>query len=109
MRSKLIQTAIRSMLAGLFLVVLCGGTLPSATAGSLQDEFDRICIYTQDAETLPTDRLQELISQCDTLQEQIVASDDPKKKVLLFRLKKCRDFFNFVIDQRSLTTTESAQ
>jgi len=66
--------------------------------GELQDEFDKLCVYTQEAESLPLDKLQELLTDCDKLQKNIEQSDDAKKKLLLFRLNKCRNFLVYIID-----------
>ena len=65
---------------------------------SLQEEFDSLCIHTQDAEDLSLEKLQELVMQCDSLQKKIAESNDEKKKVLLFRLKKCCDFLTYVME-----------
>ena len=54
------------------------------------------CIYTQEAESLSPGKLQELVTKCDKLQKKIEESNDDKKKLLLFRLKKCRIFFTYI-------------
>ena len=82
-------------------VVICLIVLFSSAAvygASLQEEFDTLCVHTQDAESLSLERLQELVAECDQLQKKIEASDDPKKKLLLFRLKKCRDFLAYITE-----------
>jgi len=68
---------------------------------SLQEKFDTLCVYTQDTESLPLEKLHELVTDCDQLQKEIEASDDPKKKLLLFRLNKCRNFFAYVIELKA--------
>ena len=73
-------------------------TSAAVFGASLQEEFDTLCVHTQDAENLSLERLQELVAECDQLQKKIEASDDPKKKLLLFRLKKCRDFLAYIIE-----------
>jgi len=70
---------------------------------SLQEEFDGICIHTQEAEDLSLERLQELVMQCDNLKKKIEESSDEKKKVLLFRLKKCCDFLTYVMEIKQNT------
>lgn len=70
---------------------------------SMQEEFDGICIHTQDAEDLSLEKLQELVMQCDQLQKKIEESSDEKKKVLLFRLKKCCDFLTYVMEIKQST------
>jgi len=71
-----------------------------AHGASLQEEFDHLCIYTQNAENLPSEKLRELLAECDQLQKKIDASNDVKKKLLSFRLNKCRNFFAYIIELR---------
>ena len=66
--------------------------------GSLQVEFDMLCVQTQEAESLSLPELQELVTECDKLEKKIEGSNDEKKKIMLFRLIKCRNFFNYFID-----------
>ena len=65
---------------------------------SLQEEFDMLCVQTQEAESLSLRKLQELVTECDKLEKKIEGSNDEKKKIMLFRLIKCRNFFNYFID-----------
>jgi len=78
-------------------------------AGSLQDEFDRLCVHTQDAESLPLEQLQELVAECDQLKQKIEQSDDAKKKLLLFRLEKCRNFLEYIVELRQEDNSGSQQ
>ena len=84
-----------------FLLILFTSAL--LYGDSLQEEFDGLCIHTQEAESLSLEELQELVTACDQLQKKIEASDDEKKKVLLFRLKKCCDFFAYVMEIKQST------
>ena len=77
-------------------------------AASLQEEFDALCIHTQAAESLSLVELRELVAECDKLREVIEQSNDPKKKVLLFRLKKCRDFLYFILATKEVNEAESS-
>ena len=77
--------------------------------GSLQDEFNALCVHTQDAESLSQERLQELVKECDQLQKKIEESNDPKKKLLLFRLQKCRNFLAYVLDLKQGGNSSSTQ
>lgn len=93
-------------LLGVLLIVFSLVLLPvPAQAASLQEEFDAICIHTQGADKLSLDKLQGLVSQCDELRQTIEKSNDPKKKVLLFRLKKCRDFLAFMVESKKGNST----
>jgi len=85
---------IQTVFATLLVIFACS----QAYGVSLQEEFDQLCIYTQDAESLSLDKLKELVVGCDLLQKKIESSDDEKKKLLLFRLNKCRNFFVYMID-----------
>ena len=76
---------------------------------TLQEEFDKLCVHTQDAESLSMERLQELVAECDQLQAKIEASDDEKKKLLLFRLKKCRDFLAYILELKQVENSNSSQ
>jgi hypothetical protein len=84
-------------------------TSAAVYGASLQEEFDTLCVHTQDAESLSLERLQELVAECDKLQKKIEASDDEKKKLLLFRLKKCRDFLAYVIELKQLDKSNTQQ
>jgi hypothetical protein len=78
-------------------------------AATLQEKFDALCINTQDAESLPLEKLQALVAECDKLKEAIEQSSDPKKKVLLFRLKKCRNFLAFIVETKQNPSAGSSK
>ncbi len=63
-----------------------------------REGFDRVCTITAESENLTIDQLNELITESDELLIQIKASEDPKKKLYLIRLKKCRNFLIFMRD-----------
>ena len=65
------------------------------------DDFDRICALTNAAGDLSKKELEKLVAECDILKTTISGSDSPKKKVYLFRLKKCRNFFEFMLTTKS--------
>jgi Tfp pilus assembly protein PilO len=90
-----------------FLLIILSSAL--AYAGSLQEEFDQLCVHTQEAESLSLEKLQELLTECDQLQKKIEDSNDEKKKLLLFRLNKCRNFFVYVIDLKQGSGTKTSQ
>ena len=76
---------------------------------SLQEEFDALCVHTQDVESLSQERLQELVKACDQLQKKIEESNDPKKKLLLFRLQKCRNFLAYIFDLKQVGNPGTTQ
>jgi hypothetical protein len=69
---------------------------------NLETAFNELCGQAENAETLSVEELTEMIAQCDSLEDKIIHSTHPKKKVLLFRLKKCRNFLNFIIQTKQL-------
>ena len=89
------------------LIVLFASAV--AYGGSLQEEFDKLCVHTQDAESLSQEKLQELVTECDQLQKKVEASNDPKKKLMLFRLKKCRNFFAYILALKQEGKSSSPQ
>lgn len=79
----------------IFLFTGCTGLL-FADEGKWQDRFDRICEQTAVVGQLNNKELGKLINMSDELLEIIQASNDPKKKIYLLRLKKCRNLFVFM-------------
>lgn len=71
---------------------------PPVISGDWHDEFEELCSKVQTAESLTLEEINSLIERVDTLLPKIEASDDPKKKVYIFRLKKCRAFFEYIIE-----------
>jgi len=73
---------------------------PFAAAQSWVEDFDKICVQAEVADSLPTATLKELTLESDRLLVVIEASSDPQKKVFIFRLKKCRNLFVYIMDLR---------
>ncbi len=69
-------------------------------ADSWHMDFDRICGSVSSGENLSTKSLYDLIEESGHLEKIIAKSNHPAKKVYLFRLKKCRAFFKYLIDMR---------
>jgi len=84
----------------LFLFLLMSYFSPLASAQSWIEDFDKICGQAEAADSLPTARLKELVMESDKLLEVIEAGNDPRKKVYIFRLKKCRNLFVYIMDLR---------
>lgn len=61
-------------------------------------EFDDTCQIFEDTEQLGKDELQRLIRRCDNLKLRIEKLEDPHRKVMLNRLKRCRDFYTYLLD-----------
>jgi hypothetical protein len=82
------------------LIMVCGA-LAGAFAADVPewlDEFEDICSQTMDAQSLSDEELQSLVERCEKLLPIIEQSTFSKKKVYLFRIKKCRDLFEFVLE-----------
>lgn len=90
----------RTIGTGFLLLLLLSYFSSSVSAQSWIEDFDSICAQAELAESLPTAKLKELITESDKLIGVIEASNDPKKKVYIFRLKKCRSLFEYIIDMR---------
>ena len=86
---------------GLFLLLLISYFSPLASAQSWIEDFDKICGQAEDAESLPTVKLKELVTDSDKLLAVIEAGNDPRKKVYIFRLRKCRNLFVYIMDLRA--------
>ncbi len=67
---------------------------------SWKDRFDEICGKVQIAESLSTEELQKLIRESEELIKRLQEIDQPVKKVYIFRLKKCRSFFQYILQLR---------
>lgn len=61
-------------------------------------EFEEICGKTQDAGSMTTEELKAVVAKCDRVKSLIENSDNPQKKVYLFRLDKCRKLFVFMLE-----------
>jgi len=88
-------------LRGLIPVIVLVGLVSTAFgAEAWKDEFDRLCGVTDQATTFSEEELKTLIHDCDKLTEILKGMDIPKKKLYLFRIKKCRNLFSFVLDTK---------
>jgi hypothetical protein len=67
-------------------------------AAQWKKEFERLCGAMEEARTLPADKVKTLIQESDALLKTIEGLNVREKKVYLFRLKKCKGFFEYVLD-----------
>lgn len=72
-------------------------TVP-AMAEEWKEDFERLCSQTQTAGDMSYDELKVLLEECDTVLETIQALNNPRNKVYIFRLKKCRSFYQYTMD-----------
>lgn len=78
------------------------GVQPAETKAELswKDEFERLCAQTEIATSLTNQQIHDLIRDSDALLEKMESVEDPQIRVYLFRLKKCRMFFEFALQVR---------
>ena len=67
-------------------------------AGDWHNEFEDICSKVQDGESLSIDELTDLAERAEKLIRVIKNLDEPSGKVYIFRLKKCKAFFEYMIE-----------
>jgi hypothetical protein len=96
MKKRHFALATLVMILGIFLA----SPIP-CSAEPWKDAFSRLCGYTEDAGTLPTEELGKIIAECETLLGDIEKLDVPDKKVYLFRLQKCRNFYQYTLELRN--------
>jgi hypothetical protein len=81
-------------IVGLLFVCLLG--VPGA-AGDWHAEFDELCSKVEVLDDMGIEEIEALVQRADKLLPLIEASDDTKKKVYIFRLKKCRAMFDYTM------------
>jgi len=84
-------------------IVFCCCALP-AIANDWRTEFDDLCSQVPNGTSLSREELLSLIDRTDTLIERLKEMDLESKDIFLFRLKKCRSFFQYMIDLKELET-----
>ena len=97
----LIHKALKSGIAKkLFLlaILICVSTLSFANEESWRDEYNSICGDTQEAVTLPREEINTLIDKCDKLLNKIKAADNPRKKTFIFRIERCKKFYQYIVN-----------
>jgi len=65
---------------------------------SWKEEFERLCAQTEIAATLPDQQIRDLIKDSDALLEKLESLKDRQVRVYVFRLKKCRMFFEYSLE-----------
>ena len=84
----------------LVTIFICVSGLSFANEESWKDEYKSICGDTQEALLLPGKEINTLIDKCDKLLNKIKASDNPRKKIFIFRIEKCKNFYKYITDSR---------
>ncbi len=93
----IIKSVIGFALASLFLLV---APQVASAADDWKTSFNDICSKVQASDNLSIQDFSTLLERTDKLMPEIQASDDRSKKVYMQRLKKCRSFFEFMIDTK---------
>lgn len=83
----------------IFFILILSFYSTAVTAG-WHEEFEEICSKVQMGDSLSREELRVLVERADKLVPLIKESTDPKKKVYIFRLKKCRSFFDFTLQMK---------
>lgn len=78
---------------------VCAGE-GQATSDTLSVHVDSLLVICQDADTLPAFELEKYITECDSLVVRIEKSDHARKRLMLFRLRKCRNYFAYLIETK---------
>ena len=63
-----------------------------------REEFNELCGDTQKAATFGQDDLKGLVVRCDKLSSELEGSDSTQKKAYIYRIEKCRNFYQFIIE-----------
>lgn len=71
-----------------------------------QEDFERLCGATEAVDSLTAEELNGLVAECDALLEVIDKQAGKQKKIYLFRLKKCRNFFQYMVKLKEAETKE---
>ncbi len=64
-------------------------------------ELDELCGSSQAAMTLSSEEVTTLVERCDRIIAEITGTDNPRKKLYLFRLERCRNFYQYIINLKS--------
>ncbi len=95
----------------LFLLLIFGLTFiinDPPYAKDWHEEFEHICSKVQTDDALSIEELKSLIERSEALLKIIENLDEPSKKMYIFRLKKCKAFFEYLIELKKSTTDNPA-
>ncbi|NOY52312.1 MAG: hypothetical protein GXP58_01675 [Deltaproteobacteria bacterium] len=100
---------MRKSILLLLLLFLSLSLVIGVPAETWKSEFEKICANVPTASSLSTERIRQLIKESNQLTKTVEAVQDPQKKVYLFRLKKCRNFFQFILNGRTDRNPDGAK
>lgn len=81
-----------------FLLTIVSSVSPVWADDPWLQEFEDICGMTLEAESMTPDQLKAMVERCDKLKPVIERSENPQRKVYIFRLDKCKNLFLYVLD-----------
>lgn len=90
----------QSLVALLLVLAIVLTSAAPCSAQPWKEEFERLCGQAEGAGSLPTDELRKIVADCDKLLETLQQIDTADKKVYIFRLKKCRNFYQYTIEMK---------
>jgi hypothetical protein len=70
----------------------------SPFAKDWHEEFEYICSKVEMGDSLSIEDLKSLIERADALLKTLENVNEPSKKIYIFRLKKCKAFFEYLIE-----------
>lgn len=80
--------------------VICLSVPAFADEESWKKEYNRICGKSHEAIALSEEDLVNRMKQCNDMLSTIERSDNPRKKIFIFRFEKCRNFYQYLIDSK---------
>lgn len=86
---------MKSLVSLSLLLLFFGFT---AYASDWHEEFETLCSQSEKADSMSVEELKTTITRVEALVPVVESSDDAKKKVYLFRLKKCLDFLQYMVE-----------
>jgi len=94
------QNRLLSTLILIFVISshLCLTSSSYANQESWREEFNELCGDTQKAAAFGQDDLNKLIARCGKLSSELEVSDSPQKKAYIYRIEKCKNFYQFLIE-----------
>ncbi len=97
----LIHKALKSDIAKILLLIailICVSNLSFADESSWRKEYNSICGNSHEAVLLSKEDLIVRIDRCKELLNTIKSSDNPRKKIYIFRLEKCSNLYQYFMD-----------
>ena len=99
-----IHKALRSYMTKLLFLIaalLCISNLTFADETSWRKEYNSLCSNSHEGSLLSKEDLILRIDKCKELLSVIKASDNPKKKIYIFRLEKCSNLYQYLMDLKN--------